>query len=127
VITVWNLHRFSQLDPARMRRQSAAVIAVFALGLALLLVLAPPSANGVPAIDANASSVLSVGIALACFFAQRRAYQSWRARNLQTRTSSWLGALGWAFVFSLLTAVVVLPVYALVSYLFGAGPKLGMP
>jgi hypothetical protein len=127
VVTIWNLHRFSQLDSVRTRQLTIAVIGIFALGFALLLGLATPTANGVPAIDANASSILSVGIALACFVAQRSAYRMWRARNLRTRTSSWLGAFGWAVVFSLLTAIAALPVYAIVASLFGTGPKLGVP
>jgi hypothetical protein len=126
VITVWNLHRFSQLDSVRARHLTIAVIAVFALGLALLLGLAPPSAGGMPTVDANASSVLSIGIALACFVAQRPAYRVWRERNTRTQTSRWFGAFGWAVVFSLLTVIAALPVYAVFASLFGTGIKLGL-
>lgn len=127
VVTVWNLHRFSQLDSGRARHLAIAVVVVFALGIALLLGLTPRKANGVPITDANASSVLSFGVALACFVTQRSPYRSWRAQNVQARTSPWPGAFGWALAFTMLTVVLALPAYAVLSSLLGGGPVLVMP
>jgi hypothetical protein len=127
VVTVWNLHRFSQLDSVRTRHLTIAVVAVFAFGIATLLGLTPVKANSAPAIDANASSILSVGVAIACFVTQRSAYRSWRAQNARTRTSPWPSALGWALLFTLLTVIVALPPYVVLSSLLGTGPIVGMP
>jgi len=122
ILTVLNLRRLNELDAALTRQLIAAVIAVFALGSATLLVLTMPRPGTVGAADSSASSILSVGIALASYLAQRSSFLRWRVSHTRARTSSLLSAVGVALVSTLVWIVIAVPLYALIiglQYLAG--------
>lgn len=111
LLTIQNLRYLGQIDPREARRLTLAAIAIFAVGLSVLLLFATPTKNGVPQVDSNSALVLSLGTALASYAVQRAPFQKWRIANTGVRTSWWLMGLGIAVlyqVFVVLVAVIVL-------------------
>lgn len=110
ILTITNLHRLHQIERMPARRQTIALLAVFAIGYSILLALTPMNSAGSQSIDGTASLILSIGVGAASYLALRRPFQTWRSRST-TRTAPWLKALGIAFLYQLLTLLLAVPVY----------------
>jgi hypothetical protein len=122
-VTVLNLQRLGQINGELARKLLVSLIVVFSIGTAALFLLSQRGANGVPQPDANATTVLDVGVAVASYIAQREAFRTWRASHRQAGMSSWFGALGVAVVYTLVWVIALLPVAAIVAgalYLAGS-------
>lgn len=112
VLTVWNLRRLDQLDRESALRLGGAVLLVFALGTTALLVISGTRTQPNPQIGADASTVISIGVAVASYVVLRAPFRTWRSRA-RARPDSWLRAVGYAFVFTVLWALGVVPLYLL--------------
>jgi hypothetical protein len=115
IVTVLNLRRMNILDARQARQLVIAVVTLCALGLAVLLAAADRRTGAVPQIDSTAESVLSVGVALSSYLAQRGPYLQWRGTDGPRPTSPWLRAAGTALLFTLLTAVIMFPMWLVAS------------
>ena len=115
VLTIQNLQRLRAVDAPLARQLTIALIGVYVLGIMALVLVSPRSSRGVPTPDSDVTTVLYGGVALASYIVQRQPFQSWRTAHLRTRTSSWIGALGIAFIYTLVTLAAFLPLYLLLS------------
>jgi len=88
-----------------------ATLVIFSLGFGILIAVSLPSRASTPTI--NASTVLSLGVALASYAVQRSAFREWRTKNTGEQTSSWVSALGFAALYSAIWILVVLPIYVI--------------
>lgn len=122
-MTVLNLQRLGQIDSQITRKLMIAILAVFSVGFAVLLVVSSRGPGGVPQPDSTASTVLDVGIAFASYTVQRPAFRSWRASHERAITSPWLGGVGVALLYTLVWIVALIPVFGLlllILYIGGA-------
>jgi hypothetical protein len=117
VLTIVNLQRLRVVDASVARQLTIALIGVYVLGITVLFLVSPRGPRGVPSPDSDVTTVLNGGVALASYIVQRQPFHSWRMAHLRTRTSSWIGALGIAFLYWLVTLVALLPLYILLSAL----------
>lgn len=121
VLTILNLRRLGEVPEPHSRRLVSAAVGLFALGYCTLIALAQTGAR-TDRLDSNAVVVLSVGVALASFLAQRSAYRTWSTSHSRSRTGSWRGAFGVAVIYQLVTVLVSVPVYlVVVAIVFFAG------
>jgi hypothetical protein len=110
VAAIRDLERMGVLDAKQARDMIAATIAVFAIGTSALLVAAGLRSNTSTPINYDAGSVLSIGVALAAYWAVRGPYQRWRARSPGMRPGSWLSAAGTAVLYEMISLAALLPV-----------------
>ena len=115
VLTILNLQRLRAVDASLARQLTVALIGVYILGITALFLVSPKGPRGVPSPDSDVTTVLYGGVALASYIVQRQPFQSWRTAHLRTRTGPWVGALGIAFMYTLLTLVAFVPLYLLLS------------
>jgi hypothetical protein len=113
MLTIWNMQRMSVLDRPQALRMTIGAIAICAAGLGIIFGVAPHASNGIPQVDGNVSSILSLAAAFLCYVAQRQTFQAWRASNARLRTSSWLQAVGMALLYTLVTGVLSAPFWLL--------------
>jgi hypothetical protein len=109
ILTIRNLQRLQAIDSKKARELIIASIAVFAIGIVILLLLDPARSGGRGA-NADATVVLGGGMAIISYLVQRAAFRSWRRENGAVRTGSWLAAVGTAAVYSLVTLGAAVPV-----------------
>ncbi|MBV9282289.1 MAG: hypothetical protein JOZ41_19580 [Chloroflexi bacterium] len=105
VVTILNLQRMSQLTTRMARQLAVAAILIIAIGFLILILLAGQDTSELPA-DSGTLFIITVGVALASFMAQRAPFRAWLAGHRGTRVSSWYGALGLAIVYQLVTGLV---------------------
>jgi preprotein translocase subunit SecG len=86
-----------------------ASIAVFAVGIVILLLLDPARSAG-RSTNGDTTAVLGGGMAVISYVVQRAAFLAWRRKNLAVRTGSWLAAVGTAAIFSVVTLGVAVPI-----------------
>lgn len=119
VLTMRNLQRLGDIDDQSARWLTVAIVTVFALGYAALIVIATAQSTRTSAeqIDAGALTVLQFGVALASYVVQRLPYRQWRSAHLRTANGS------------LLSGLLVVAIYSFVSYVaaaFVSGALLGL-
>lgn len=119
ILTVWNLHRLSEFDRRYATRLTMSVIVLFVIGISALYLTATPVSQGMPTLNATGLGVLSFGVAFASYIVQRAAFQKWRTAHQRDRTSSWLPAAGLALAYTIIISLGVLPVYLVVTAVFG--------
>ncbi|MGI8967982.1 MAG: hypothetical protein ACR2GA_02610 [Chloroflexota bacterium] len=106
ILTLRNLQRLRQVDDSTARSLVWAAVGIFALGLTILLLLAPRDSSGLPQVDANAEVVIAAGTAVASYVVQRNPFRQWRTANARTRTSPWLHGFGLAVIYEILTVFI---------------------
>jgi len=123
VLTVRNCQRLQLIDGVRARELIIAVIFMFAVGLAALILVAPLDKQGVPQLNSNASIFLTVSIAAICYGVQRKAYREWRAKHASMPPAPWLSGIGTAALYTFLTFLVTIPVVGVATLLNQASPS----
>lgn len=113
ILTIANLYRLRELDATTARRLTIAAYLVLALGYTGLLLSTSYKASGglLQTADAGGGTVLSFGVSIASYVVQRRAFRQWKQSHQRARTSSWVGAVGRAAVYTLITFIVVVPFF----------------
>lgn len=119
ILTVWNLHRLGELDRPTAVRALIALVAVLSVGFVVLAIASLRAGGAGGGIDANASTIISVGIAAASYLAQRRPYRTWRASHARTRTSSLLAGIGYAVLATVAWLIPVSIVLAIAQAVSG--------
>lgn len=119
VLTVQNLARLREGDPPRLRWQTAGVVVIYAVGLAIILALAPIQA-GVPRLDDGTYTIIQVGFAIAAYAVQRAPFRAWALRQA-SGTSAWTSGVLTALVYQIVAILLTVPVYAGVAVLVFAG------
>jgi hypothetical protein len=120
VVTVRNLQRLDQVSARTARALLIIVIAVFALGLALLVLTSQKDKSGKVMIDSGAYLIVSVGAAVASYLAQRNPFRSWRTAHTGVLPGSLLEAIALVLLYQLVAALVAAPVVALAAQASGA-------
>ncbi len=87
-----------------------ALIFMFAVGLAALILVAPVDKQGVPQLNSDASIFLTVSVAAICYGVQRQAYREWRAKHAAIPSAPWLSGVGTAALYTFVTFLVTVPV-----------------
>lgn len=119
VLTVHNLARLRETDSAGVRRESIAVVLLYAFGFALILTTAPIQADGIPQLDSGTYSVIQFGLAIAAYIAQRVPFRMWTEKHAR-QTSAWTSAVLTALIYQLLAIFITVPVYVGVISLVGS-------
>src|SRR5947209_17156325 len=109
ILTIRNLQRLQTIDSEKARELIIASVWVFAVGIVILLLLAPSGTSG-PSTSGDTTAVLGGGMAVVSYLVQRTAFRTWRLEHRTTRTSSWLAAAGTAALFTVVTLVAAVPV-----------------
>jgi hypothetical protein len=120
ILTIRNLQRMQMIDSEKARELIIASIGVFAVGIVILLLLAPAGTSG-PTTNGDTTAVLGGGMALVSYLVQRTAFRAWRLEHRTTRTGSWLAAVGTAALFSLVTLAAAVPVMLVAMLTAGIG------
>jgi hypothetical protein len=109
ILTIRNLQRLQTIDSEKARELIIASVGVFAIGIVILLLLAPMGTSG-PSTNGDATAVLGGGMAVVSYLVQRTAFRTWRLEHRSMRTGSWLAAVGTAALFTVVTLVAAVPV-----------------
>jgi hypothetical protein len=107
-------------DPTRTLRETIATIAVFTIGLSIVITLAEVRGGTPETIQPAVLTVIEIGTSLACYFTLRPAYVEWRRRNPNAPSASWLSAVGTTLLYGLVTSVCTGILQALVALLAAA-------
>jgi hypothetical protein len=110
VLTLQNLGRLALVERSDVRRLSALLVVVFALGLTALLCIAGVSPTGSPKVDTDTWTILSVGFALVAYVVQRSPFRAWLAADPRG-TSTWLSGILTAVLYQLLPVLLAIPLY----------------
>jgi len=117
VLTVRNCQRLQLIDRVRARELIIALIFMFAVGLAALILVAPVDKQGVPQLNSDASIFLTVSVAAICYGVQRQAYREWRAKHVAIPSAPWLSGVGTAALYTFVTFLVTVPVVGIATLL----------
>jgi hypothetical protein len=115
VLTIHNMYRLKVLDRAQAWRMAAGAICVFAVGLGIILGLAPVDKSGIAQPTQGAELIFSLPSALLAFLAHRGPFRGWRNDHRVDPTASWLQAVGWALAYTTCTVVLVVPIALIVQ------------
>ena len=120
-LTVLNVRRLGQIDARQTRSLVTATIVIMAVGMVTMLAVSGMNIRRGPGVYQDAWTVLRIGVASASYLVQRGPYRAWRTAHKAARTGSWIPALGVAVMYTLVWAVVLLPIYFLAEGLLAAG------
>lgn len=116
VLTVHNLARIQGGDNSQVRRQTVGIVLLFALGLAIILALAPVQSNGAPRLDTDTYTVVQFGVAVAAYVVQRAPFRAWHQSHV-VRPSAWTTGVLTALIYQFLAILATVPIYAGVAVL----------
>jgi len=119
ILTVRNLARLGILGTSEAKSSSWVLVAVFGLGMGILLSLSPVGSDGIPRLDPNMTSAVYLVITAAAYIVQRRPYIAWRLQNRRQRLASWAKGFGIALVFQIFAVVAAIPIYLLAVSISG--------
>jgi hypothetical protein len=120
ILTIRNLQRLHSIDAEKARELIIASVGVFAVGIVILLLLAPLGTSG-PSTSGDTTAVLGGGMAVVSYLVQRPAFRAWRLEHRTTRTGSWMAAVGTATLFTVVTLVAAVPVMLVAMLTAGIG------
>lgn len=127
MLTVRNLERLQELNQQAARRLLFLIVAVFAVGLAILFLAAQKNKSGQLVIDSNALFILSMGGAIASYLSQRPAFRVWQSAHPAERAGSLLEAIVLAIIYSVISAVVAVPLVLIATQINGGSIGLLAP
>lgn len=119
VLTIQNLLRLRVIEPEQAKQLMFAAIGVFAVGIVVLLQVDLARSGGASG-TSDATGVLGGGMAIVSYLVQRAPFRAWRVQHTTVRTASFLGAVGTAVLFSLLTLCAAVPVMVVALLAGGA-------
>jgi hypothetical protein len=124
MLTVRNLERLQQLTPQAARRLLYLIVAVFAIGLSLLVLVAQRDKSGQFVIDSDALLIVSAGVATASYLAQRAPFRLWQSQHPTERGGSLLEAIWLVIVYNVVSALLALPLVLIAAQLSGGNLAL---
>lgn len=112
-------------DSGRALREVVATVVVFTIGLTILATTAQSRGGDMPKVSPGASTVITVGTAVACYLILRPAYAEWRGKNPSQPPGSLLSAVGNAILFTLITVFAAAVLAAIVIGVSGTAALVG--
>lgn len=104
-----------QYDANAARRLTIVAAALFIVGYTTLFVFSPSDPTKGIQPDNGVLSFLGIGVALACYYAQRLPYRQWRSSHQRFVQSRWWAALPLAFVYQICAVVIAVLLFVLGS------------
>lgn len=124
ILTIRNLERLEEITPKAARKLLLLTGVVFAFGLAFLVLVAQKDKSGHLVPDSGAYLILSVGVAMVSYLAQRPAFRAWQSTHSGQRNGSLLEAIGLTIFYYLLTAACAAPLILIAAQI--SGVNLGL-
>jgi hypothetical protein len=125
VVTIQNMYRLQVLDRAQAYRMAVGAMCIVAVGLGIILGIAPTDKSGQPIPPSGAELILSIAAAALAIAAHRGPFERWRSAHRVEATASWLRAAGWALLYTAGTGLMVVPVALIVEALVGQHTGVG--
>jgi len=124
ILTIRNLERLQELTPKAARRLLFLTAAIFAIGISVLWLAAQRDKSGHVIPDSGAYLILSAGVAIVSYLAQRPGFRTWRSTHSAERSGSALEAFALAIVYYIVTAALAAPLILIANQI--SGGSLGL-